>query len=131
MKQIVLETGRKIVLERYYKQVADLGVMEGLPSSEQNEWIREQFLKIVGGIFEWPVHLLQSGARATPGGPALGAFACAGQFMSWQPVPGSRGMASALVVAWFQDEADLVMTEKIERQIIQVPWDRDARSFDW
>lgn len=131
MKQVVLDTGRRIVLERYYKQKTYVSVVEGLPTPRLNAWVKDDFARSVKAVLRGPVYFMEPETRHEDGGVYLPAFACAGEFMSAEPVPGSAGMASGLIIAWFQDDADMVMAAAIEEGIRSVPWDEHANSFDW
>jgi len=134
--EVQLASGRTIVLKELRQVLVYEGVIEGVPTTRDNEHLVATLLAEVSRQFKVPVQLVAPSERVLDrpatrrGQPALiPKVASTGRFESSTPVRDSSMHGSHLVLLWFQDEFGLPEPAALER-LRTIEWDAAAADFE-
>jgi hypothetical protein len=135
--EIDLPSGRRLQLQELRQYWTYEGLLEGLPTTEQNETRLERLVSdprnwfYPGGPYlirpaEEPLEY--RGERPYPFGTpsALPAVTCIGRFTSLDPARDQARDYSGLVIIWFQREFALPIDAAVVDQIRSLDWERHA-----
>lgn len=134
---LTLNSGRGVRLESLRQYGTYRGLLEGLPTIENNQRMIEGLLKershgappllirAVEKLIELP-----PGRKYPFGTPsALPSVTCIIRLESHLPTVGGEGDESGLTVIWFQEDFSFPPTSEIEAQIKAIQWDDLAGNF--
>ena len=133
---LTLNTGRAISANRLYVAATYAGLMEGLPDAAMNDdrigWLPHTAASIFGDA---PVLVVEPrrvkkeypSLKPPRAGEFLPTYWIAAEFTS---SPCREGMASDLVLIWFQDEPFPIPSEAALKQLSGIEWESAARDFE-
>lgn len=132
-----LHTGREISLRRLTQWGTYEGLLEGLPTRENNLQLLDHLLAAERLRAEHPPCLIQppQTAIATPRGEAypfgtparLPSIVCVGEFESSTTARDPEADYSALTIIWFQDDFALPIDKRVAVRIEAIDWETQAR----
>jgi uncharacterized protein (TIGR02996 family) len=133
-------SGRSVLLREFRQRDFYEGLLEGVPSSEDNRESLERLVHEEGNRRGWEPYLIQPVERPVPRRAAdpfpepRGLFpttACVARFDSFEPARDKSRHASELTVIWFQHEWAFPIDPGVREQIRAIDWDQHAHDFDW
>ena len=126
MKQLVLESGRRVSLAQLHQEPTYAGVLAGKPAQHLNEIIIED---IVDGARQYSV---AEPVLISPSSDALSnrlpGIACVAVLASGELNGGSEPY-SAMTFVWFQEELAVPFPPEVEATIRAVDW--EAAAAEW
>jgi hypothetical protein len=138
--KLELECGHTIYLDHLQLTHVYAGILEGLPTPEENVQIVESSIEQARSL-AWTdsVHLIQPVEKPIKvegkypfGTPAkLPPILCISAFHSLDPVSEKSGAYSALKVVWFQEEFQVPFPDEIVAQIQKLDWNELAEDKDY
>ena len=139
--EIPLLSGRTVTLQSLQQSSVYAGLLEGLPTTEMNERIIEQYVAEQRTRTGQEPYLIRPGQRPLKyrddrpypfGKPAaIPGIGCVGLFHSHQPARAKEHDYSDLVVIWFQNSFAFPIDPAVREHIRAIDWEKHAADFSW
>ena len=125
--RISLNTGRQIALVYLQQSLTYHGVLAGRPTPESD-------MRHTGRLLREAGNLVADDARPvllTPDSAPVENVSCIGTFQSGPLAKKGSDPYSSLVVAWFQKDFAMPISESAIAQIRALDWEALARDWNW
>lgn len=132
--RLKLYSGYEVWIEALRQELTEAGRLEGLPTIESNQrrikWLQQREREACEAVYlvpplETPIEYDEPYPFGTPS--SLPAVMCIATFKSFGPSP---IQGSKLVVIWFQDQYAFPIDASVEKQLLELDWERLALTYE-
>lgn len=129
--RIQLASGRDIFSSSILVRSTYWGVLEGVPTVETNRWVTDEIQQTIAKLFPYSQSLLANSTSMEEGkgshvADLLPPITVIAHFLSHSAARSLEYDQSSLVVVWFQNTLEPIVSIDIESRLVAIEWERFA-----